>query len=474
MENWLKKRIALSPTKLAVVTPETKLTFRELGDLVSKQMGLLAKLVKKGTHVGVLTNNNLTGYSLILALQQLGCVIVLLNKRLAAPELQYQLADAEVELLIYEDDLALVDLTGLEMVSFSELANQTSEACQGQAEFKPDEVTTIMYTSGTSGQPKGVCQTYNNHLYSALGSALNLGLTTEDNWLCVVPLFHISGLSIMMRSLIYGMTVTLLPKFDADEVMRYLVAADITAISVVPTMLKQLLALGQSSLNPAFRFFLLGGGPIDKPSLEKCRAQGWPVIQSYGMTETASQVVALSFNDAASHLGSAGKPHFFIQLKLASDGEIMLKGPNISPGYYRQALKNQRTFVDGWFKTGDIGSLDQDGYLFVKGRKGEMIISGGENIFPREIEDCYLKLAAVAEIVVAAKEDAKWGQVPVAFIKLKEDISREKLVTYGRKFLAHYKVPKEFYLVTDYPRTASGKIQRYKLLAQLAKLQKIV
>ena len=218
MENWLKKRIALSPTKLAVVTPETKLTFRELGDLVSKQMGLLAKLVKKGTHVGVLTNNNLTGYSLILALQQLGCVIVLLNKRLAAPELQYQLADAEVELLIYEDDLALVDLTGLEMVSFSELANQTSEACQGQAEFKPDEVTTIMYTSGTSGQPKGVCQTYNNHLYSALGSALNLGLTTEDNWLCVVPLFHISGLSIMMRSLIYGMTVTLLPKFDADAV----------------------------------------------------------------------------------------------------------------------------------------------------------------------------------------------------------------------------------------------------------------
>lgn len=153
MENWLKKRIALSPTKLAVVTPETKLTFRELGDLVSKQMGLLAKLVKKGTHVGVLTNNNLTGYSLILALQQLGCVIVLLNKRLAAPELQYQLADAEVELLIYEDDLALAGLTGLEMISFSELANQPSTAYQGQAEFKPDEVTTIMYTSGTRGLP---------------------------------------------------------------------------------------------------------------------------------------------------------------------------------------------------------------------------------------------------------------------------------------------------------------------------------
>ena len=465
MENWLKKRIALTPNKVALVTPEKKLTFRELGEQVWQKMQRLKGIVIAKEHVGVLTNNSFDGYLTILALQQLDCVLVLLNKRLALPELKLLVADSEVTTLIYEDGLLSETLVDVRCVSFKQVANNQKAKVRWLEEVKPNTVTTIMYTSGTSGRPKGVCQTYGNHLYSALGSALNLGLTPADNWLCVVPVFHISGFSIMMRSLIYGMTVTLLPKFDPVLVADYLQRQNITAISVVPTMLKELLAIDSLCLNSSFRFFLLGGGPIDMDSLKICRQKDWPVIQSYGMTETASQVVALSFDDAPSHIGAVGKPHFFVQLKLATDGEILLKGPNITPGYYHQHQKNQQVFEDGWFKTGDIGYLDEDGFLYVKGRKGDMFISGGENIFPREVEECYLKLPQVKQIVVVGKEDSKWGKVPVAFIVLNEDITREMLVTYGRKILAHYKVPTEFYVVSAYPKTASGKIQRYKLLA---------
>ena len=275
-----------------------------------------------------------------------------------------------------------------------------------------------------------------------------------------------------MRGLIYGMTVTLMDKFDAEKVTFLLKESSVSTMSVVPTMLQQLLEIfPQEGYNSNFRCFLLGGGPIDKVTLEQCQQRNIPVIQSYGMTETASQVIALNFEDAENKIGSVGKPLFSVELKLAHDGEVLLKAPNITPGYLNNPEKNQEVFENGWFKTGDIGYLDEDGFLYLKGRKGDMIISGGENIFPHEVEESYLKLTGVKDIVVAGITDKKWGQVPVAFVILKRKLSQQELISYGREHLTHYKVPVKFYQVMSYPQTASGKVKRRELI-QIKEYQK--
>ena len=449
MENWLKKRVLLSPNKIAIQAGNTKLTFKEVSDRVAVLAARLANKFRKEMRVALLTNNTIDGYLMILSLQQLGCEIVFLNKRLSHEELQYQLEDAAVSLLIYDESLLHEEFVGIESLTFNQIKSlEENQGFKLVSEFNDDEVTTIMYTSGTTGKPKGVQQTFKNHFYSAISSALNLGLTDKDNWLCAVPIFHISGLSIIMRGLIYGMTVTLMDKFDAEKVTSLLKKSSVSTMSVVPTMLQQLLEIfPQEGYNSNFRCFLLGGGPIDKVTLERCQQRNIPVIQS------------------------VGKPLFSVELKLAHDGEVLLKAPNITPGYFNNPEKNQEVFEDGWFKTGDIGYLDEDGFLYLKGRKGDMIISGGENIFPHEVEESYLKLTGVKDIVVAGITDKKWGQVPVAFVILERKLSQQELTSYGREHLAHYKVPVRFYQVMSYPQTASGKVKRRELI-QIKEYQK--
>lgn len=468
MENWLQKQIQLAPNHLALQTGTRQLTFAALGAEVQGWCAQLATLVTPDQRIAVLTPNTITGYEIILALQQLDCTLVLLNRRLAATELALQLKDAQVALCLVAPELQLPQLTAsVRQLTFAQLAQQPRQAVQPVAEFTPEKVTTIMYTSGTTGRPKGVLQTFQNHFYSAMSSALNLGLHAQDNWLCAVPLFHISGFSIMMRGLIYGMTVTLVEHFEAPVITRWLQTRPITLMSVVPAMLKSLLAVTPwHAYHPAFRCFLLGGGPIDLPTLTLCQQRQLPVIQSYGMTETASQVVALNFADASRKIGSVGKPLFPVQLRLDPvTQEVLLKAPNLSPGYWQQPAKTAASRVDGWFKTGDIGHLDTDGFLFIKGRQGDMFISGGENIFPGEIEAVYQQHWPQVNIVVSHRTDPHWGQVPIAFLQGKQLPNKATLQVYGRQVLAHYKVPVSFYQVTAFPRTASGKIQRHRLTA---------
>ncbi|MDA5386738.1 o-succinylbenzoate--CoA ligase [Loigolactobacillus backii] len=471
MENWLTKRVLLSPKQTAVVFEGQERTFQELEQDVQKWAKHLAGLEHLPKRVAVLTENNLTGYEIILALQQLGCTLVLLNSRLASDELQFQLDDAEIQLCLVSDELgAQYQLKVEQQLTFTDLRQIKAARAQIISDFAEDQVTTIMYTSGTTGRPKGVQQTFKNHFYSAVGSALNLGLGTDDNWLCAVPIFHISGFSIMMRGLIYGMTVTLFDQFNAGKVAQALVQQPVTTMSVVPYMLKQLLALQPVvPYNSHFRCLLLGGGPIDRETLEVCQQRQIPVIQSYGMTETASQVVALSFKDAPRKIGSAGKPLFPVSVRIqgASQpgqvGEIYLQSPTLTPGYLKRPAKNKQLLAASWFKTGDLGYLDAEGFLFVKGREGDMISSGGENIFPNEVEAAYVNFPELSQIVVVGVADEKWGARPVAFVAGTR-LTATALREYGRAHLAHYKVPVAFYQVEDFPRTASGKIQRRRLL----------
>lgn len=478
MQNWLTKQVSLNPQRIALTMGERAWTFTELQTEVITTAGQIAALTGvDNPRVAILAKNTVASYITILAIQQLGLQPVLLNFRLAKDELNRQLQDAGVDHVLVDDELQVQLASWGKLVAkatfLSELKKIAGIKPIISQVFEPDSIASIMYTSGTTGNPHGVLQTFNNHFYSAMGSALNLGLQAEDRWLCAVPLFHISGLSIMMRSLVYGMGVDLVAHFDDEAITERLVEQPIAIMSVVPTMLKRLLVqVPTVGYNSKFRCFLLGGGPIDAATLAACEAKQIPVIQSYGMTETASQIVALNFTDARNKLGSVGKPLLPVQLRLANVdqgvGQIEIKAPNLAAGYLNQAAEFARKLtVDGWYQTGDLGYLDDDGFLFIKGRQDDMFISGGENIFPDEIEHVYSQFPKLKAIAVVGQADDDWGMIPVAFVISDQQLGMQELRDFGREHLAHYKVPVKFIQVDSFPTTASGKVQRHKLREQL-------
>lgn len=484
MQNWLTKRAELTPHRLALTYQGQTWTFRQLRHSVLDRAGRFAAAgFPANRRIALLSPNSADFYLWLLACQQLDVEMVLLNARLAPTELDYQLRDAGISLLFFEPSQCPVvervrELNpGIRAVSFEDMAAASAPPTGDTpvvSEFDLDRVTTIMYTSGTTGEPKGVQQTLGNHWWSAIGSVLNLGLEPAlDSWVCVVPLFHISGFSIMMRSLIYGIPVHLHRRFDAAAVNADLLQGRGTTVSVVAYTLQALLDdLGDRQYPASLRCLLLGGGFVDRVLLERCRAAGVPVIQSYGMTETASQIVALNVADAQRKIGSAGQALMPVQLRIGQGspagtiGEIQVKSPTLTVGYLnKNELFRDAWTADGWFRTGDSGYLDDEGFLFVKSRLTEMIISGGENIFPSEIEQCLRQRDDIAEAAVVGRPDPLWGAVPVAFLVAATPArpSDSLLTEYCRERLAHYKVPTRFHWVDVLPRTALGKVRKSEL-----------
>ena len=467
-QNWLLKQAATQPNQIAIDDGNERLSFAELKKQVEVLVGKIDHL-NPGSRVGILATNTLMSYKLSLAIMCSGRTIVWLNWRLAGEELERQIKDSGLQLCLVENSLWQSGMTD-PFKSYSAFLIISADPGELIPVFKSNWVASIMYTSGTTGKPKGVLQTFGNHFYSAVSSALNLGLSSADKWLCVAPIFHISGFSIIMRGLIYGMTVRLVEKFRAEELERILANETVTIMSVVPFMLKKLIQQQNKTnthYNSAFRCMLLGGGTIDRETLEACLQRSIPVVQCYGMTETCSQIVALRSADALLKLGSVGQPLFSTQLKLSKDGEILLKTPALTPGYLNLPDKLPSKMIDGWYRTGDIGHLDKEGYLYIDGRADEMLISGGENIFPQEVEQVYQRYPQINEVAVVGQNDSVWGQVPVAFVVSDRRLSPTKLINYGYEHLARYKVPQHYIFVSELPKNASGKIRRFMLREKL-------
>jgi O-succinylbenzoic acid--CoA ligase len=343
-------------------------------------------------------------------------------------------------------------------------------------------VHTVIYTSGTTGRPKGALLTYGNHWWSAIGSALNLGTHDDDCWLAILPLFHVGGLSILMRGVIYGVRVIVHDAFDPAAANTAIDHEGVTIVSVVSAMLGRMLdERGDRPYPSTLRCVLLGGGPAPLPLLERCARHGVPVVQTYGLTETCSQVATLAPADALRKLGSAGKPLLPTEVRIerldgsggtapaGEPGEIVVRGPTVTPGYLGRTDATAAALRDGWLHTGDAGYVDAEGYLYVVDRREDLIISGGENVYPAEVEAILLAHPAIAEAGVTGLADPRWGQVPVAAIvprpggPLWGSLDEAAVLAFCAERLARYKVPVRVRFVPALPRNAAGKLLRREL-----------
>jgi O-succinylbenzoic acid--CoA ligase len=506
LPDWLTRTAENQPEKLAIQSGAWRWTFAELADQAHHLAGQLATLgITDGSRVALLAGNSLAYVALVHALTRLGAIFIPLNTRLTRQELNWQIADARAVLLVSDPTMQeraselLVErpelpLALLQTVPTGPASCQIHLHAPDNSPYKETNFAArtlldlqatqaIMYTSGTTGYPKGVLITYGMQWWNALGSALNLGHGADDCWLACLPLFHIGGLSLLMKNVIYGIRIVLHEKFDEQAINRDMQTEGVTIISVVAVMLQRMLtALGsEARYSDTLRCVLLGGGPAPLPLLEACARLHIPVVQTYGLTEACSQAVTLAPGDALRKIGSAGRPLLPVQLQIRDEarvlpanqaGVIYLQGPTITPGYADRPEITAAAFHNGWFCTGDLGYLDEEGYLYVLDRRSDLIISGGENIYPAEIESALLTYPDVAEAGVCGQSDPQWGQVPIAFVRLHPDrqCTPEAILQTVARHLARYKMPRALYIVAELPRNSSGKLLRRELPGLLTRL----
>jgi O-succinylbenzoic acid--CoA ligase len=438
LDNWLAQRAQTGPDRVALIADAGELTYAELEVEATRAARRLAARGVRGGATVALTRPAGAEYVVLLhALMKLGAVAYPLNPALAPGELEAELDRADPPLVLGPDDHLTTTEADLPLLGEHDL----------------DALHCRILTSGTSDRPRAIGLTYGNHLWSAVGSAFNLGVDPGDRWLCCLPLYHVGGLEIVLRSVIYGTGAIVQDGFDSAGVEEALECHGVTLISLVTTQLSRLLEAGVDLSAP--RAILVGGGPVPLEVLEQAVARGASVVQTYGLTEAASQVTTLSPQDARRKLGSAGRPLLTTHLRI-QDGEILVQGPVVAPGCADE---------DGWLHTGDLGRIDEEGFLYVEDRLDDLIVSGGENVLPAEVEEALLRHPDVADAAVVGRADPEWQEAVAAVVVRRNGavVGAEELRRHCAGLLASYKVPKRFEFVSELPRTASGKLVRRAL-----------
>ena len=438
LDDWLAQRSQSCPDRAALVADGSEVTYAELeAEATWVARRLIAHGVRRGSIVALTMQPRREQVVLVHALMKVGAVLLPLSPRLSAQE--------RAAVIAAEEPTVELDDPGR--------LTQTEADLPLLGEHDMDDFACRVLTSGSTGEPDPVGLTYGNFLWSAVGSAFNIGVDPQDRWLCCLPLSHISGLGIVMRSVIYGTTAVLHDGFDADRVAASLEGDGITVVSLVTTMLSRLLEAGADLSGP--RAILVGGGPVPEEPLEEAIGRGATVVQTYGLTEACSQVTTLAPADARRKLGSAGRPLLTTHLRI-QDGEILVQGPTVAPG---------RADQDGWLHTGDLGRIDEEGFLYVEDRIDDMIVSGGENVVPAEVEQVLLRHPEVADAAVVGREDPEWQQAVTAIVVLEDGsaVTPDDLRRHCAENLAGFKIPKRVELAAALPRTPSGKLMRRAL-----------
>jgi len=414
--------------------------------------------------IAILSDNSVTMAIYVLATMVVHKELLLLNVHLKPKEIENQLAQLDVTTVLHSverreqlpNSISTIVFESLERILSDEEVEDTFDWT-----FEDRDIAAIMNTSATTGQFKSVPLRWGQIRAHVQASKEVLGKTEQDNWLMVLPLFHVSGLSILMRSLYNGTAVTILPKYDEAQVLKLIESENINMMSLVPTILTQ---LEPSISHHKLRVILLGGEFIPMALIDACEKKSLPIYKTYGMTETFSQSVTFSVLDYPHKRDSVGKPLPGMQVRIDKPdadgvGEIHLTGPMVMTGYI------DKEPIDSDLNTDDIGYVDEDGFVYILNRRKDLIISGGENIYPKELEDLVYTLPSVKECAVVPVPDPKWGQVPALFVAFHdgESMTADAILSFMTKSLAKYKVPKYVKILPALPRNGTGKIVRNEL-----------
>lgn len=482
------KRAALTPGAVAfedALTGRT-LTYAALEDRCARAAAVLASLgVARGDRVAVLCRNRIEFFEIMFACGKLGAILAPLNWRAPAAEHAPLMLDCTPRVLVYgrEDAAMAVALNCEHAVSLDgEYEDLLAHAAPLQTDRRwPGDATWfLMYTSGTTGVPKAVIQTYQMSVVNAFHVTQAFGVGAGDTTLNFLPLFHTAGIQLVtLPTLIAGGRVIVMPSFDAARALHLMPRLDV--FFGVPAVYQQL------ALHPQFEYadfahvraWGCGGAPLPDALVERFASKGALVCNGYGMTETGPTAFVAAPEDALTKIGSVGKPRMLLDVRIVDArgqdvadgeaGEIWMRGPGVTPGYWRRPEETAKAFSpDGWLKSGDIGRRDSDGCYYVAGRIKEMYISGGENVYPAEVENVLARHPSVQEAAVVGVADEKWGEVGCAFVVLKHGalpVGASELILFCRNNLAGFKAPKHVVFVEDFPRTAAGKVQKHLLRA---------
>jgi fatty-acyl-CoA synthase len=496
---WLKKQAILRGDKPALVCGDIQLSYRELNKRVNRLAWVLKEpfSLKKGDRVAYLGFNSPEFAEVFFATAKLGLLLVPLNVRLAVRELQFMLTDSGAKLLFLDSELAensgvLGAFCPQGLVLFGDYGqyhNLYGELLAKGTETEPAECETvsleeehlILYTSGTTGLPKGAVLTHGNAFWNTVNMQETADLTSQDVTLTALPHFHTGGIGLyLVPTLHQGGTVVIQRKFSATETFSLLKKYRVTAFFGVPAMFQALLELPDFNAGnlPALRGIMSGGAPLPPVLIERYRERGLTLQQGYGCTETSPGIMALAKEAVFAKAGSVGKPLLHCRVRLVLEdgseadcgevGEIWVKGGNVMKGYWRQEKATAEALADGWFKTGDLARRDEDDFYFIAGRKKDMIISGGENIYPAEVENYLLQHAGVSDAAVFGIPDERWGEVPAAVVVAADPaVTAQELTAFCLKGLARYKVPTKIVIKSILPRNAAGKLQKQDLRAEV-------
>jgi fatty-acyl-CoA synthase len=492
--DWLEKLCLYFANKIAMKEAETgrTLTYQEfqncsnrLATLFTNELG-----IKRGERVAILAENSLEHFILMFVAQKTGITLVPLNYRLAPSEIHELLQDCMPSLIIVQEKFSEVithsTFQPKHVWTLSELEEEGYNKKTHSSEFTAkesheDDPLFILYTAGTTGNPKGVLYSHKMLFWNSINTSLRIDLTSEDRTLTFLPLFHTGGLNVVATPFLHrGGYVVLVKKFDAELVTSLLETEAITVFMGVPTTLKMMAESKafQTTSVKTVRFAMAGGEPMPLPLIETWHNKGVWIRQGFGMTEVGPNLFSLHQDDAVRKIGSIGVTNFYLDARIVDDngndvkrgevGELIFRGPVVTKGYWNNPDATKAVFKAGWFYTGDLVRQDEEGFFYVVDRKKSMFISGGENVYPAEIEKVLYKHPCVAEVAVIGVPDEKWGEVGKACLVLKKDatVSAEELKAFCTERLAKYKVPKFYEFYDALPKSDAGKINKKVLLQQ--------
>ncbi|MFQ5479349.1 MAG: o-succinylbenzoate--CoA ligase [Candidatus Binatia bacterium] len=473
---WLWERAAEDPHKTALLFEGQRFSFAELAESASLTAGRLRALgAGSGDRVLVLLRAGPRYVELLHAIQALGAVAVLLNTRLSIDELRILAAKARPSLLVYDracgDDAFAIAASQPRLAAVeidTELGTSPASSLVIPPRLDESRPCCVIFSSGTSGTAKGVVLTNANHRGSAAASSANLGVYDNDLWLNSLPLYHVSGLSIVFRAVLDGVPMLLHPRFHASAVNHAIDAQGVTLLSLVPAMLDAIVsARGGRPVEGPLRAVLLGGSSVSPALFARGLSLGLPLLPTYGLTETSSQVATASPTTGSGEPASVGRALPGYELRIDDPdpngrGEILIRGPGVMSGYLDDDAETDLALRDGWLRTGDIGLLDTEGCLRIDDRRTDLIVCGGENVYPAEVERVLEAHPSLKEAGVFGVTDAQWGHVVAAKVVIREDshCDRDELEAWCRSRLAAYKVPRTIEFVDSLPRSGSGKLLR--------------